>query len=324
VVTLHDDTKQLSNLRYAPTAEHIERELGLLLDGMERSDTLIVAFAGHGVQFQGENKNYFCPSDADLDDKERKRLIPLSDLYDRLDKCQAARKLLLVDACRNDPQSQLSRSRSSVELESITRPQAELVPKGIVALFSCSAGQQSFEYPELKHGVFFYHVLEAWKGGADDGDQELTLDELVAFTRKRTQTFARLNLAASQTPELKGSFSGGSWVLATIPDALQANTVWNTTIEQDGRGFPATITILRRTGERIQGEIQFFNADGEAVLSFDGTVRGKSVVWKTNKNKGSVTYPGNYVATLDGKTVSGTWEVPSVPHGGRFTMTLAE
>jgi uncharacterized caspase-like protein len=40
------------------------------------------------------------------------------------------------------------------------------VPEGIVALFSCSAGQQSYEHPDLDHGVFFYHVLEGWKGAA--------------------------------------------------------------------------------------------------------------------------------------------------------------
>jgi formylglycine-generating enzyme required for sulfatase activity len=225
IVVMHDDVSKLKNIRYVPNADQIRKELALLTGTLESDDSLIVALAGHGVQFQGEAKSYFCPADSDLDDAERKRLIALSDVYDQLEQCRARKKLLLVDACRNDPQSQLSRSRASVDLESVTRPQAEPVPEGILALFSCSAGQQSYEYPDVKHGIFFHHVLEAWKGGADDGDKELTLDELVAFTRKRTQTFARLNLATIQTPEMKGSFSG-TWVLRRLQQSeLMTNSI---------------------------------------------------------------------------------------------------
>ncbi len=81
-----------------------------------------------------------------------------------------------------------------------------------MALFSCSAGQESYEFPDLKHGIFCHHVLEGWKGAADGGDGQLDLDELVSYTRKQTQTFARLKLASVQTPQLRGEFDG-TWVL---------------------------------------------------------------------------------------------------------------
>jgi formylglycine-generating enzyme required for sulfatase activity len=102
-----------------------------------------------------------------------------------------------------------------VKLNSVTRPQIEPVPKGIVALFSCSAGQESYEWPDLEHGVFFHQILSGWNGAADTGDQELSLDELVAYTRKNTQSFARLKLGAVQTPQLKGEFNG-TWVLRKL------------------------------------------------------------------------------------------------------------
>lgn len=218
IVMMHDDESRIKDARFLPTAEKIRKEFARVVGELRDGDSLIVGLAGHGVQFQGEAKSYFCPLDANLEDPDRARLIALSEIYEQLDKCPARQKLLLVDACRNDPQSQLSRSRDLVDLESVTRPQAEPIPEGILALFSCSAGQQSFEFPELKHGVFFHHVLEAWNGGADDGDKELTLDELVTFTRKRTQAFARVNLAAIQTPELKGTFAG-TWVLRDLKAA---------------------------------------------------------------------------------------------------------
>jgi formylglycine-generating enzyme required for sulfatase activity len=213
VVVMHDDLATLKNRRYFPEAARIRRELQLLLAGVDEGDSVIVAFAGHGVQFEKDDKNYFCPSDADLEQKGT--LVSLKEIYDQLEKCQADRKLLLVDACRNDPQSKLSRSRETVKLKSVTRPQVEPVPKGIVALFSCSAGEESFEFPDLQHGIFFHHVLAGWQGAADTGDRELSLDELVAFARKNTQTFTRTKLAAIQTPQLKGDMSG-TWVLRDL------------------------------------------------------------------------------------------------------------
>lgn len=217
IVLLHDDLKQLENRRFLPEAEKIRQEFTLLVSGLEPDDTLIVAMAGHGVQFKDDKDSYFCPADADLDDEKHTRLISFNELYKGLKQCEARKKLLLIDACRNDPQSQLSRSRAKVKLQSITRPQAEPVPEGIVALFSCSAGEQAFEWPDLKHGIFFHHVLEGWKGAADDGDLSLSLDELVAYTRKKTQTFARLKLASIQRPQRLGEFSG-TWLLRKLDD----------------------------------------------------------------------------------------------------------
>jgi tetratricopeptide (TPR) repeat protein len=210
IVVMHDQQER----RLQPEAKHIRRHLNLLLARVGRQDSLIVALAGHGVQFRGETKSFFCPVDAELTD--RSTLISLDEIYQQLDRCQAQRKLLLVDACRNDPQSELSRSRAEVELESVTRPQDETVPGGIVALFSCSAGQRSFEYPDLKHGIFFYHVLEALKGAADaNGDGKVTLDELTAYAKQNTQAFAHLKLESRQIPQQKGEFSG-VWVLREI------------------------------------------------------------------------------------------------------------
>src|SRR5205807_2664632 len=138
-------------------------------------------FAGHGVQFKGDKKHYFCPRDAELDD--RNTLLPLEEVYRELEECKARRKLLLVDACRKDPRSSLARSSRPVEeLESVTRPQTAAVPEGVVAFFSCQAGQESYEHPKLEHGVFFHHVLAGWRGAADrNRDGRVTLNELIDY-----------------------------------------------------------------------------------------------------------------------------------------------
>src|SRR5262249_52986824 len=104
--------------RLLPLANNIRKELRSLLKKRARADSVLVALAGHGVHLDG--KDYFCPADARLADRET--LVSLTDLYADLEKCGAGFRLLLVDACRNDPLASNSRSRLEVDLDSLTRP----------------------------------------------------------------------------------------------------------------------------------------------------------------------------------------------------------
>jgi sulfatase modifying factor 1 len=97
-------------------------------------------------------------------------------------------------------------------------------PDGIVALFSCAEGQQAYEHPDLRHGVFFHHLLEGWNGSADDGNTELTLDELVAYAKSHTREFVLRELAAAQTPRQQGSYSG-EWILRLTNPRSLTNTL---------------------------------------------------------------------------------------------------
>jgi formylglycine-generating enzyme required for sulfatase activity len=217
VVHLHDDAKTLPAVRFSSTAENIREEFRLLLAGLEKGDSLIVAFAGHGIQFKDEKESYFCPVNAKL--SRRDSLISVSDILTQMDRSKASRKLLLVDACRNDPQSALARSRAQVDLESVTRPQVIEVPKSLLALFSCGPGQQSFEDPQLGHGIFFHHILKGWRGEADDNrDGKLELDELQNYVRRETKEYARTSMKVLQTPQFRGEQSE-DWILRLVNNA---------------------------------------------------------------------------------------------------------
>src|SRR5207302_2086877 len=143
--------------RFLPEKKRILKELHVLLTNRSPKDTVIVAFAGHGVHFKDDKNSYFCPADAQLDD--RTTLLPLSDVYAELEKCKAGVKVLLVDACRNDPFQDKSRA-ARIDLESVTRPQLPDPPKGVAAFFSCSENEKAYEADKLKHGVFFHFVIE--------------------------------------------------------------------------------------------------------------------------------------------------------------------
>ena len=105
-VVLMTQTAGAEDTRFLPLADHVRKELKLLLEDLEEEDSVLVALAGHGVRFRGESESYFCPADARLADK--RTLLALSAVYKALEACRAGLKVLLVDACRNDQQSENS------------------------------------------------------------------------------------------------------------------------------------------------------------------------------------------------------------------------
>ena len=170
-LVLMTQTAGVENTRFLPIAVNIRKELKAILRDRVKADSVLVAFAGHGVQFRGSDEVYFCPADARPDDKAT--LIPLNEVYQALAECEAQFKLLLSDACRNDPVVAVTR-RATVNLESVTRPQLLKPPGGVAVLFSCSEGELAFENDTLKHGVFFHFVIQGLRGEADfNHDQQI-------------------------------------------------------------------------------------------------------------------------------------------------------
>jgi len=215
-VMLMTQTKGKDNARALPLAANVRKELQLLLQGRKKEDIVVVAFAGHGVQFQGEEENFFCPMDTKLAD--RKSLVSLQDIYKELEKCEAGMKLLLVDACRNDPQTDNSRSRPEVKLDSATRPPKDPPSGGIAAFYSCSSGQKAYEDADLKHGVFFHFVIEGLRGAAArDGASDIYLRDLEYFVNLGVEPFVRNKLGQTQLPQLLTKLQGTQQPLVTWP-----------------------------------------------------------------------------------------------------------
>lgn len=204
------------NSRALPLAANIKKELELLLKGRTKDDVVLVAFAGHGVQFDKEEENFFCPMDAKLTDRET--LVSLQAISKDLEKCEASLKLMLVDACRNDPQTSNSRARPEVKLNSVTRPPAEPPTGGVAAFYSCSEGQKAYEDAELKHGVFFHFVIAGLSGGAArEGNGDIYLGDLELYVNNGVEPFVRSKLGKSQLPQLITKLRGSQKPLISYP-----------------------------------------------------------------------------------------------------------
>ena len=204
-----------------PTAEIIRRRLDTTLRGLTKRDLLIVGLAGHGLQLVGKKEAYFCPCDANPRAAGGKFLRPetllgLDEVLAQFRTTGAGYKLLLVDACRNDPEV-----RGVADLEAV-------VPAQTGILLSCKPGEFAFEDKSLGrgHGVFFYHVIEGLKGLAQEkGTSEITWDGLSHYVQTQVpKTVHSLfgKQGGDQNPNLMANIAGVPPILARAAAAAIA------------------------------------------------------------------------------------------------------
>ncbi len=192
--------------KYQPNKTNIETQIDLVTKLVGKDDVLVLAFAGHGVHLS--DVDYICPVDAKLDES-KSSLVSLDTVYERVRKSPAALKIMLVDACRDDPTPGGKRSAADTAEENRKfAKRLENIPQGIVLLNSCSPGESSMEDAKLSHGVFTYFLLEGLAGKADaNGDGVVTLSELAEYVGDQTKNHVASQWAYLQRPYLKGDLS---------------------------------------------------------------------------------------------------------------------
>ena len=205
VTTLADSTA------IKPTRANVLAALKRVLDACKAGDTLVVGLAGHGLQFSGDDDAYFCPQDAKpVKARAAESMVSMKGLYDEMKGSNAGIKVLLVDACRNDP-----KAGRSIDPETVRSP------AGVAALFSCSAGERSFETDKLGkgHGVFFHHVIQGLKGEAVNKRGEVTFASLVDHVQNAVvlDVDKLIGGGAKQQPNMKADLKGYSPVLVKLP-----------------------------------------------------------------------------------------------------------
>lgn len=192
----------------SPTRSNVMNRLARILKDRKPDDSVLVAFAGHGLQFKGSDDFFFCPSDAamaaDGDTFDRRTLLSQAEIYKALKSSSAGVKLLISDACRNDPISGSTRARMTLDLESVTRPQSAIPPQDVAAIFSCSEKETAHEDDKLGHGVFFHFFIKGIRGEADaNRDGVITIRELDDFAAPKVSNYVLQRFAKSQTPQFK-------------------------------------------------------------------------------------------------------------------------
>ena len=185
-------------------------------------EAAVFYYSGHGLQVEGDN--YLVPVDARLAEKYdvKYQTLPAQRILDMMEACKVSTKILLLDACRDNPFSRGWRSAGSEYEQGLAGMSA---PEGTFIGFAASPGKQSSDGGALGNGVYTKAILKHIRTPG------LTIDEL--FTR-----------VAATTRQLIGQLSG-----TQIPfknSSLMANFYFlppnfggkNEAPDRDGDGVP--------------------------------------------------------------------------------------
>ena len=129
--------------------------------GASEADSRLFYFAGHAVQYQG--RNWLLPVDAALKSETelRSAAIDAGELVDRLSRFERGVNVVVLDACRNWPESLVaagprSRSSSGVPRQGLAPADA---PRGTLVAYSTAPGSVALDGSGA-HSPYTRHLAE--------------------------------------------------------------------------------------------------------------------------------------------------------------------
>jgi uncharacterized caspase-like protein len=200
-----------------PTLARVETSLHQIVTQAQPQDTVLIYFSGHGVVEPTTQQTVLC-----LQDTDREHLLTtglqIQVVLEMLGHCAAHSQLLWLDACHsgnlnfigtNRDRDDSTRLNPIAQLLASLRHQAAL-SRGFYALLSCDEGQQSWEFPDLGHGVFSYYLMRGLQGEAADERGVIDADNLYRYVYRQTlqyidRTNQQLRSVDRQQRERRGS-----------------------------------------------------------------------------------------------------------------------
>jgi len=151
-----------------------------------KQDVALVSFSGHGVQKTVKQDGglaeipFFCVYDTMVNDPAT--MISLNSVVEKLrEKSGCSSNLLIVDACRNNPDKGARTLDGSTVKELTTK---------ISMLFSSSPGQRSYESTKVKQGIFTHVLLKGLRGDAANSRGQIQWGSLAAYVAEEVPLMA--------------------------------------------------------------------------------------------------------------------------------------
>jgi len=203
-----------------PTAENVLQKLADIREHAQPDDLILFFFAGHGVEMEGQR--FLLTHDARMTSASALKLSSLwvAMLMQEIENLPVAHRIVMVDACRDDP---VTRARRTVASETfatafIFKPGPS---RGVRATFlSCTTGQSAYEWSERGRGFFSYFIEKGLEGEAAQFGK-VTLSSLDTYLNEMVPQAVREHQGKDQTPFVDRS--GEALVLVT-PERLATVT----------------------------------------------------------------------------------------------------
>ncbi len=179
------DTEMLFDANLGQTL----RALSQLNQRVSQGGTVVIYYAGHGVQLDGQN--YIVPVDASMQDRDyvSRQAIKVQELIDKLEQTQASNRIVILDACRNDPFPKQYRSGN----RGLIREQLQS-SSGLMILYAASPNEVADD-GKGKHGVFTQALLSSLNLAGTSLPE--MMDDIRSQVRKQT--------AGKQNPYYEGT-----------------------------------------------------------------------------------------------------------------------
>ncbi|MCB9766012.1 MAG: caspase family protein [Alphaproteobacteria bacterium] len=201
------------------TRQDLDSAFDALTAGLQRDDTFVFYFAGHGTLDIEDDHSalYLLPADAHLihtDDQaaERKALwLAVEELQQRVEALPVRNRVVIIDACHNGTgRSQLSETtrRHQSTLRGVAPAPEVITPQRTDAwLFAAYFNQPAREDDTLQNGVFTHYLVKALRAEGDmDGDGLVDVSELHTYVADRTGAFT----GNTQTPWMRSTEVGAN------------------------------------------------------------------------------------------------------------------
>jgi tetratricopeptide (TPR) repeat protein len=229
------------------------RDMAELVD--KDQGTALFYFSGHG--FAQDGVNYLAVYGTVADDLKGEGL-PLAEVLELIGRVPARRKVLFMDACRNNPLvgREISSPRSFTTLSE---------GEGLRILYATRPGGLSYENDQLEHGVFSYFLLRGLRGEAAGKDGLITFSDLANYVTESVRTFG-LQKGEAQIPFESGE-AAGEFLLARL-----ASTV--TPAGERRSGASPSGDAAAKAGLELVAQQKY----GEAVTAFSTAISAGGAV----------------------------------------------
>jgi WD40 repeat protein/uncharacterized caspase-like protein len=306
----HDFAPQL------PLLKQVRESLQIIATQSQPEDTVIFYFSGHGILDLTTGEAVLCLADTDPNNLTNTALS-LTELLKTLESGLAHHQLICLDACHsgglslrqqpglgsqtpNPPQPlepnsgnyfplNPGKGAKSAAINPLTHHLVQVLQQraarsqGFYALLSCDRAQQSWEFPELGHGVFTYYLMQGLRGEAADDAGLITADGLYRYVFHQTlqyidQTNQQLRLvnqhkASRGEKQLQAEYplqtpkriveGVGELILGVKPQQVKHTVVSRKAIVIDGFGSPETLAFSKLISRSGNFDLTYWHPQGK-------------------------------------------------------------
>ncbi|NDJ16996.1 caspase family protein [Myxacorys almedinensis] len=193
-----------------PTLDAVQASLQRLVTEAKAEDTILTYFSGHGIVDPASHQTVLCLANTQKQNAPSTGLC-LQNMLQQLGDCSAHSQIVWLDACHSGNITLQGAKGQAVD-PALLNPTPQLLDllrqraaksRGFYALLSCDQGQQSWEFPDLGHGVFSYYLMRGLRGEAADAHGVIDADGLYRYVYHQTlqyveQTNQQLRLVNQQ------------------------------------------------------------------------------------------------------------------------------